>query len=250
MAFASGHHHHLATPVLQHLEREVRRRAEPEQRDPVTGLHLGAPQRAVPDDARAQERRRFEIVRALGEAVTAKSSGTVTCVGVPAVDGPSGEVGGARRGSPRPDGRTRTPRRCGGARRRRPGRRPRAGRHPSPERVDHADDLVAGHDRQRAPARGRPRRRAGRCGSSRTRAHAPAPLPARARAPAARRASAGGSRSAPKRSVAARALRDGHLGHGTTKVASPLIAAPPDSTRVQSSSTSTLRSPASSYSTR
>ena len=41
--------------------REVRRRAEAEQRDPVTRLDLGASQRAVPDHARAQQRRGLEV---------------------------------------------------------------------------------------------------------------------------------------------------------------------------------------------
>ena len=221
--FAAGQHDHLATPVLQHLEREVRRRAEPEQRDTVTGLHLGAPQRAVPDDARAQQRRGFEIVELPREAVTAKSSGTVTSSAYP----PSTVhpvKSAARRGSPRPAGRSSQPVRvvepgdadpvadrepvAAVARARRPRRRP-GGRARS-----------AG-----APARGRPRRRAGRCGNSRTRAPAPAPR---------RGAGSGTGRSTSVerpgrdrrrgRSAAARGSRDRHLGHGTTKVASPLIA--------------------------
>src|SRR4051794_11373408 len=40
---------------------------------------------------------------------------------------------------------------------------------------------------------------------------------------------------------------DASRAHDTTKVAPPLMAAPPDSTRVPNSSMSTLRSPASSY---
>ena len=43
---ATREHDELATPVPEHLHREVRRRAEAHERDALAGLHLGAPQRA------------------------------------------------------------------------------------------------------------------------------------------------------------------------------------------------------------
>ena len=89
----ASHDHHLALPVLQHLEREVCRRAEPEERDALARLHLGAPQRAVPDHARAQQRRGRRDRRAPPAAAPRSPLGPRSCVGVSAVDGPPGELG-------------------------------------------------------------------------------------------------------------------------------------------------------------
>ena len=74
---APGEHDRLAAPVREDLEREVRRRAEPEERDAVAGLHLGAPQRAVADHAGARAAARRRGPTAWAGSCTAKSSGTV-----------------------------------------------------------------------------------------------------------------------------------------------------------------------------
>ena len=175
----------LAPPVLQHLEREVRGRAEAQQRDALAGLHLGPPQRAVPDHARAQQRRGLEVVERRRAAATAKSSGTVTASAYPpSTVHPVNSARSQRFSSPRAAEPAHAAR-CGAATPHRRGRRARAARtrHRARRRRRPPGDRAR---RAGAGARDRPRRRAGRCGSTRTRGHAPAPRPARAREPAAR----------------------------------------------------------------
>ena len=202
---------------------------------------------AVADDARAQQRRRFEVVERPAGSRTANVLRHRDVVGVPAVDGPSGEVGGDAEVLLSATAELAD-----------------AARVMEPGDADPVADREALATRRRAR---RPRRRPGgrarsaACGSSRSPSTTCRSVRQQPHACTRTRTSSGAgsgtarstsversrSRSAPKRSVAAPGSRDRHLGHGTTKVASPLIAAPPDSTRVQSSSTSTLRSPASSY---
>ena len=93
VVFAPRHHHHLTPPVPQHLQREVRRRAEAEQRDALARLHLGPSQSAVPDHPGAEERRSREVVER-GRKDHGEVLGYHDHVGVPAVDRPPGELGG------------------------------------------------------------------------------------------------------------------------------------------------------------
>ncbi len=78
MALASCHHHDVATPVLQDLQGEVRRRAEAQQCDSISGRDLGPTERPVSDDPRAQERRGLEVSEIRRGAALHTASGTVT----------------------------------------------------------------------------------------------------------------------------------------------------------------------------
>ena len=92
MAFTAGKHHRVAAPVVEHLERKVRRRAEPHQRDAVAGCDLGTSERPVSDDARGEQRRGFEVAERIGQGDRERLRHRER-VGVAAVDGPTGEVG-------------------------------------------------------------------------------------------------------------------------------------------------------------
>src|SRR5581483_1878149 len=68
------------------------RRSEAHQSDPLSRLHLGPTERPVADDPSAEQRRGFQVAEPAGEA-NAEPFGNGDPVGVPAVDGPSGEPG-------------------------------------------------------------------------------------------------------------------------------------------------------------
>ena len=168
-----GQHHHLATPVVQHLRaRGARTRRIPSNatRSPgCTSARRSARYPITPAHSNGAASRSSSA----SGSCTANASGTVTRVGVPAVDGPPGEVGGSHRfSSPRTQNAQSPQVRCSQAT---PTRSPTCGdSQPSPS----ASTSPPPGARARpagAAARGRPRRRADRCGSSRTR-HADAHL--------------------------------------------------------------------------
>ena len=105
---------------------------KPEQRDALTRLR---PRRAAARGTRSRPRTaaaRPRDRRAPSGSCDREVLGHRERVGVPAVDGPPGEVGGFAEVLLAPHGRTRRRRRCGATTARRPGRRARRRSHPSP----------------------------------------------------------------------------------------------------------------------
>ena len=247
--FTAGQHHHLATPVLQHLEREVGRRAEARA---ARRARRVAPRRAAARGTRSRPRTaaaRLRGRRAPAGSRTANASGTVTASAYPpSTVHPVNSARSQRFSSPRRQN-SQTPHGAVQPRRRRRGRRAASSSQPSPSASTTPTAWCPGTT--------------GRCGSVEVAldhvqvgAAAPARVDAQPHLAAARvRARGRSTRSSGRcsqerrpelRARSAAACGIATLDHATTKVASPLIAAPPDSTRVHSSSTSTLRSPPSS----
>ena len=82
----------LALPRVQHFDRQVRGRAEPEQSYALAGLHFSHAQAAKADDPGAQQRRCSQVVKRIGQReheVGARGSK----LGVTAVHGVSGKSG-------------------------------------------------------------------------------------------------------------------------------------------------------------
>ena len=200
-------------------------------------------QRAVPDHARAQQRRGLEVAER-GGSWTAKSSGTVTRVGVATVDRPTGELGRDAEVLLTAHGRTRRCRTCGGARRT-PTRSPGARRCNPPRARRPTPTTWCPGTTGRCGGRGRPRRRGGRCGSTRTRRPrtrtSPGPGSGSGRSTGTSGRDATGAAAG---ELPARSRQLALTGRRTSP--QPLIAAPPDAA-VHEQLDVTLRSPSSSY---
>jgi hypothetical protein len=232
MVLAARHHHDVAAPVLQDLHGKVRRCAEAEQRDPIARCDLGSAERAVSDDSGTEERRRLEVAQS-GRQPHRERLGHRHRVGVPAVDRPPGELGSDAQVLLAANAELAAPTRPV---------QPRDAdaiadgeRHtPVAQGVNDADDLMTrddGERRQREVTLDDMQIGAATSACGHSEPHA-------AVRRLGERTVDGNERSGRDVGRARELLR---AAHGTTKVASPLIAAPPDSTRVQSSSTSTFR---------
>ena len=83
---------HVASPVLRYLHRQQRRRPEPVEPETAAGQHPRDLQGPIPDDAAAQQRRRFHVgERRRGAHGEVCSHGNL--LGVATVGIPSGEHG-------------------------------------------------------------------------------------------------------------------------------------------------------------
>ena len=90
MIFATGEGVDLAAPMPRHLNTDTRARAETVQAKPLTGLHVGQPQRPIADDPGAQQRRGLHVAEALRDRhAVGFRHGHV--FGIAAVDGVAGE---------------------------------------------------------------------------------------------------------------------------------------------------------------
>ena len=155
----------LRAPVPRHLDGHVRGGAEPVDPQPLAGLDPRHPQRPEPDNARAQQRRGVQVRETLREPVDERFR-RHDVLGVAAVHGPAGEIRAVAEVLASRRGSTRTPRRCGAARRspraRRGGSAPRpVPRSPPPPPPD------ARESRATCAAPVRPPPRAGPCGTPR-----------------------------------------------------------------------------------
>src|SRR5919197_121495 len=83
---------HLAAPVAGHLDRQVGGGAEAEEPDPSARLDPAEPQRAVADDAGAEQGSGVEVGEAVGEREGEVPPGD-DLLSVPAVDRPAPELG-------------------------------------------------------------------------------------------------------------------------------------------------------------
>src|SRR5208282_2062841 len=92
MQAAAAHHKHAATPMLQHLQCDMRRTTETIKADRGAGLDAGALDGAKADDARAHQWRGFFIANRLGQRIN-EIFARDRILGVAAVVVPSGEAG-------------------------------------------------------------------------------------------------------------------------------------------------------------
>ena len=90
MRRAARRHVDLATPGPQHRNRQVRRRAEAEEADPLPALHARHPEAAKSDDAGAKQRRRVQIVQRIRQRKHEIGAGDGV-LGIAAVDAVAGE---------------------------------------------------------------------------------------------------------------------------------------------------------------
>ena len=179
----AGQHVHRGPLGERDLRHDVRGRAEPVDPEPAARRQLGPLQRAVADDAGAQQRSRLAVAERRGQPVGERLGDhgvlRVAAVGVPAGEpGLPAQVLPAAAAPPAAAAGAAQPRDADPVAEREPGRARAAD-------VDRADDLVAGHGRRTPRRAGRPRPGAGPCGTRRTPPRAPAPRPGPAAAPAA-----------------------------------------------------------------
>jgi hypothetical protein len=132
--------------VAQDLDRQMGRRTEAEERHALAGLDLGPAQRAVADRARAQQRRRGDVVELIGQ-MNREVLGDGDRLGVTTVHRPTRELGvlaevlvAAPAVSAHAVGPVQPAHADAFG-----GMQPRAA---FAQRVHHADDLMPGHDRQ------------------------------------------------------------------------------------------------------
>ena len=92
VALVAGDDVDLDAAVEGHLNGDVRGGAEAVQTEAPARLDAGEPQGAVPDDARAQQRRGVQVGEALRDAVEEMRAGEGQA-GIAAVHGPAGERG-------------------------------------------------------------------------------------------------------------------------------------------------------------
>src|SRR5579862_2528812 len=81
---------HLSAPMPRYLNGDVGGGAKAIQPQPSSARYAGKPQRAEPDDARAQQRRGFEIVESFWNRVNKTLFGQGV-LGITAIHGPAGE---------------------------------------------------------------------------------------------------------------------------------------------------------------
>ena len=131
VALAAGQHVHAQPLSQRDLGGEVCAAAEPVDAEPAAGRHRRAVQRAVADDAGAQQRRGLLVVDGVGQPIGERLVDHAG-IGVAAVEVPAGEPRVLAEVLLRRCGRSGRCRRCRPARRRRSGRPPRTARHSGP----------------------------------------------------------------------------------------------------------------------
>ena len=69
MGIAAREHEDLASPMPRHLNGQMRRGTEAKQSQPLPGPHAREPQRAIPNDAGAQQRGGVRVVERPGQRI-------------------------------------------------------------------------------------------------------------------------------------------------------------------------------------